>query len=197
MFEEAVRDETGMLAGGKPSINLATMARVEAYIALGSNLGDRAANLRAGLTGLAARGLAASAESSVWETEAVDTPEPLAFLNLVVRAVTMLGPLAVLDRILEVERELGRIRSVRNAPRVLDLDLLLLGDLRCDGPRLVLPHPRMWERRFVLEPLAEIAPGMRDPRSGCTVSEACQRLPRTHAVHALGRLGASLRASGV
>lgn len=177
-----------MIAGGGRGINLGTMQSVEAYIALGSNLGDRAASLRAGLQGLAERDLPVLAESSVWETEAVDSPEPLAFLNMVVRAETTLGPLALLDRMRAVERARGRVDSARNAPRVLDLDLLLLGDLRCDGPRLTLPHPRMWERRFVLAPLAEIAPALRDARTGCTVTEAIRRLDGGSWARRLGAL---------
>jgi 2-amino-4-hydroxy-6-hydroxymethyldihydropteridine diphosphokinase len=83
----------------------------------------------------------------------------------------------VLETLLVVERRVGRTRpGARNAPRVLDLDLLTLGDARVDGPRLTLPHPRMWERRFVLSPLAEIAPGLRDPATGRTAREILDRL---------------------
>ena len=163
-------------------------ALVEGYIALGSNLGDRAAHLRAGIDGLAAAGIRVTAESSVWETEPVDSPEPLAFLNMVVRVETELGPLGVLDRMHAIERRAGRGDAPRNAPRVLDLDLLLLGDLRCDGPRLTLPHPRMWERRFVLEPLAQIAPALRDARSGRTLLEASRAIERASWVRRIGPL---------
>jgi len=170
---------------------------VDAYLALGSNLGDRAANLRAGLEGIARRGLVPLDLSSVWETEPVDSPEPLWFLNMVARAETDLPPLEVLDRLLDAEREAGRVRSARNAPRLLDLDLLLLGDLRLDHARLVLPHPRMWERRFVLAPLAEIAPGLLDPRTGRTVREACEALPPRPWVRRLGPLAPTGSDSGV
>ena len=143
----------------------------DAYVALGSNLGDRRACLRAGLEGMARRGVEVVAVSSVWETEPVDAPSSPWFLNMAARVRTSLGPRELLDELLDVERALGRRRTARNAPRPLDLDLLLHGEHVCDEPRLVLPHPRMWGRRFVLGPLAEIAPELRDPRSGRTVSE--------------------------
>jgi 2-amino-4-hydroxy-6-hydroxymethyldihydropteridine diphosphokinase len=170
---------------------------VDAYLGLGSNLGDRAANLRAGLAGIARRGLAPLELSSVWETEPVDSPEPVWFLNMVARTETDLPPLEVLDRLLDAEREAGRVRTVRNAPRVLDLDLLLLGDLRFDHPRLTLPHPRMWERRFVLSPLAEIAPGLRESGSGRSVREVCESLPQRPSVRRLGPLASLGSDSGV
>ena len=147
------------------------------HVALGSNLGDREGSLRAGLEGMGRRGLPARALSSVWETEPVDSPEPLWFLNMVVEVETGLPPRSVLERLLEVEREVGRVRSVRNAPRALDLDLLLLGDLRVHEEGLILPHPRMWTRRFVLAPLHELAPQLRDPISGRSVAEALAALP--------------------
>ena len=98
---------------------------MRAYVALGSNLGDRTAALRSGLAGMASRGLPVLALSSVWETEPVDAPAPLWFLNMVAEVETDLPPRRVLDLLLEVEREVGRVRTVRNAPRSLDLDLLL------------------------------------------------------------------------
>ena len=161
---------------------------VEGYVGLGSNLGDREVYLRAGIEGLARRGLVPHALSSVWETQPVDTGEPLWFLNMAVRVATGLSPEEVLDRLLEVEAEAGRVRTSRNAPRVLDLDLLMLGNFRRDGGRLVLPHPRMWERRFVLAPLDEIAPGLVNPCSGRTVREELAALPDPHAVRKVGTL---------
>ncbi len=170
---------------------------MDAYIAFGSNLGARQANLRSGLDGLVRRGLVPALLSSVWETEPVDSPEPLWFLNLVVRAATDRAPLALLDLLLDVEREAGRVRSTRNAPRILDLDLLLLGDLRCEGPRLVLPHPRMWERRFVMEPLVEIAPDLRDPATGRRAAEILRALEDTARVRKWGELAPPGRLPGV
>ncbi|HEX5044773.1 MAG TPA: 2-amino-4-hydroxy-6-hydroxymethyldihydropteridine diphosphokinase [Candidatus Polarisedimenticolaceae bacterium] len=161
---------------------------VRGYVALGSNLGDREGSLRAGLLGMRRRGLPARALSSVWETEPVDSPEPLWFLNMVAEVETGLSPRHVLDLLLEVEREVGRVRSVRNAPRALDLDLLLLGDLEVEEEGLILPHPRMWARRFVLAPLHELAPELRDPRSGRTVAEALAALPPEPAARPRGPL---------
>ena len=158
------------------------------YVALGSNLGDREGSLRAGLAGMGRRGLAARALSAVWETEPVDSPEPLWFLNMVAEVETGLPPRRVLEMLLEVEREVGRVRSVRNAPRALDLDLLLLGDLRVQEDGLLLPHPRMWTRRFVLAPLHELAPQLRDPVSGRTVTEALASLPAAPTARSLGPL---------
>lgn len=161
---------------------------VDAYVAAGSNLGPRRAHLAFGLQALADLGFAPAACSSVWETEGVDTPEPTWFLNLVFRVRTALGPIEVLDRLLDVERRAGRARGARNAPRTLDLDLLLHGEQVLEHPRLSLPHPRMWGRRFVLLPLAEIAPQLRDPSSGRTVAEIVRALPDAPAVRRLGPL---------
>jgi len=170
---------------------------VDATIALGSNLGDRVANLREGLRRLAQKGLPPAVLSSVWETEPVDSPGSPWFLNLVMRTATPRASLEILDLLLAIERELGRVRTTRNAPRILDLDLLLLGDERCAGPRLVLPHPRMWERRFVMEPLAEIAPGLRDPSTGRTAREICRDLRHTSRVRRWGVLAGSGASSGI
>lgn len=161
---------------------------MEAFIALGSNLGDRAGWLRHGLAGLAELGLDAGAQSSVWETEALGTRDPGDFLNMAVRVQTALEPLELLDRLLEVERAAGRVRNGVNAPRTLDLDLLCMGSLVVTRPRLTLPHPRMWQRRFVLEPLAEIAPDLRDPTSGIDVLTACEQLRATQRAHCVGPL---------
>jgi 2-amino-4-hydroxy-6-hydroxymethyldihydropteridine diphosphokinase len=149
---------------------------MEGYVALGSNLGDREAHLRAGLEGMGRSGINPVECSSMWETEPVGSDEPLVFLNMVARVSTDLSPLAVLERLLEVERVAGRVRGRRNEPRVLDLDLLMLGDSRVRSSRLVLPHPRMWSRRFVLAPLEELAPDLRNPATMMTVSETLQTL---------------------
>jgi 2-amino-4-hydroxy-6-hydroxymethyldihydropteridine diphosphokinase len=162
--------------------------RADGYVGLGSNLGDREVHLRAGVAGMARRGLRPEALSSVWETEAVGTEDPARFLNMVVRIGTPMSPEEVLERLLDVEAEAGRVRTVRNAPRVLDLDLLLLGDHRREEAGLFLPHPRMWERRFVLAPLEEIAPGLVNPASGRTVKEELAALPDPHGVRKVGTL---------
>jgi 2-amino-4-hydroxy-6-hydroxymethyldihydropteridine diphosphokinase len=161
---------------------------VHAFLALGSNVGARRGFLEAGIAGLAARGLAPLSASSVWETEPVGVAGPRRFLNMVVRVPAERPPLDMLDALLAIEAEAGRTRTARDAPRTLDLDLLLYGDLTLDHPRLTLPHPRMWTRRFVLAPLAEIAPDVRDPRSGRTAAEALAELPDTPAAVRIGAL---------
>ena len=158
------------------------------YIALGSNLGKREDNLRAGLAGLMARRVRILALSSVWETEPVGSPGSPWFLNLVARVSSERRPQSLLDLLLEVEGEVGRVRTVPNAPRVLDLDLLLLGDRDYNERELVLPHPRMWCRRFVLAPLSEIAPDLRNPVTGRTVIDELAALPASPEVRRLRAL---------
>jgi 2-amino-4-hydroxy-6-hydroxymethyldihydropteridine diphosphokinase len=161
---------------------------MDCYIALGTNLGELRENLASGLEGLSARDLAPRAVSSVWETEPVDTPWPQWFWNMAVAVRSDRSPHELLETLLEIESERGRRRVSRNAPRTLDLDLLMVGDLRVDSERLILPHPRMWERRFVLEPLAEIAPQLRNPANGRTVEQERLRIREHHQVRRLGDL---------
>ena len=158
------------------------------YIALGTNFGDRWGQLRAGLAQMQNRGLELVDRSSVWETEPVDCPAPLWFLNMAVRVRTEASPLELLDLLLDIERGAGRVRVVPNAPRALDLDLLMLDDLQWRDSRLCLPHPRMWERGFVLEPLGEIGPDLRDPATGMTVARARERVRGRRVVRRLGCL---------
>ena len=149
------------------------------YIGIGSNLGDRQAHLRAGIEGLRKAGLEPITISSIWESEPIDTSAPEWFLNMAVRGQTELRPLALLELLLALERRNGRMRGDRNGPRTLDLDLLMAGELQFAEPRLTLPHPRMWDRRFVLEPLAEIAPDLKNPANGRTVAEEFLRVRPT------------------
>jgi 2-amino-4-hydroxy-6-hydroxymethyldihydropteridine diphosphokinase len=128
------------------------------FLGLGSNLGDRLGNLQAGLKSLDPAGLAVEAVSSVWETEPVGGPPQSSFLNGVARLRTRLSPRAVLAAVQAAEDAAGRQRTLRNGPRPLDLDILLFDDAVIAEPDLVIPHPRLAERRFVLAPLAEIAP---------------------------------------
>jgi 2-amino-4-hydroxy-6-hydroxymethyldihydropteridine diphosphokinase len=129
-----------------------------AHVALGANLGDRAGALaRAVIELQVTPGVRVVAVSRNWETAPLGPPQP-AYLNAALALDTELDALALLVRLHEIEREAGRTRSAeRNQPRTLDLDLLLFGGLVIDAPELVVPHPRMHERAFVLDPLAEIA----------------------------------------
>jgi 2-amino-4-hydroxy-6-hydroxymethyldihydropteridine diphosphokinase len=135
-----------------------TAARLRAFIGLGSNLGDREAALRQGLAQLQAGGDVV-AVSPLYETEPVGGPEDQgAFLNVVVELATTDTPKELLRRCQALEEAAHRVRTVRFGPRTLDADVLLVGDLVVDEPDLAVPHPRMWERRFVLQPLADLAP---------------------------------------
>lgn len=158
------------------------------YVSLGSNLGDRWRALAEGLAGMRAGGIEIEAVSSVWETEPVDVPSGGPFLNMAARIRTSLSPDGALEALLAIERGAGRARRGRNDPRALDLDLLVLEGVERNDPRLTLPHPRMWFRRFVLAPLAEIAGDLRDPRTGRTVAETLAALPDRPWVHRLGTL---------
>jgi 2-amino-4-hydroxy-6-hydroxymethyldihydropteridine diphosphokinase len=138
-----------------------------AYVGLGSNLGDREELIRRAAALIGATRLSSIVETEPWGYE--DQPR---FLNAVAQIETPLGARGLLDRLLEVERDLGRERvGPRWGPRTVDLDLLLYGDEEIDEPGLVVPHPRLAERLFVLEPLAELVPAQRIPGVG-TVAEA-------------------------
>jgi 2-amino-4-hydroxy-6-hydroxymethyldihydropteridine diphosphokinase len=129
-----------------------------AFIGLGSNLGDRLAALRQAVAQLKEGG-DVTAVSPLYETEPVGGPEDQgAFLNIVVELATSDSPRQLLARCQALEEAAHRVRTVRFGPRTLDADVLLVGDLVVDDPDLVVPHPRMWERRFVLAPLADLAP---------------------------------------
>ncbi|MFV1990381.1 MAG: 2-amino-4-hydroxy-6-hydroxymethyldihydropteridine diphosphokinase [Acidimicrobiales bacterium] len=132
-----------------------------AYLGLGSNLGDRRAYLGRALDRLRKLSGPEFRVSRVYETEPVGGPDDqAAYLNLVVGVDTDRSPAELLDFCQSLEREAGRERLVRWEPRTLDVDVLLYGDLSQDDEHLVIPHPRMWERRFVLEPLSDIAPDL-------------------------------------
>jgi 2-amino-4-hydroxy-6-hydroxymethyldihydropteridine diphosphokinase len=133
-----------------------------AYIALGANLGDRAATLRAAIERLGALGVV-EAVSPFFDTAPVGYTEQPRFLNAAARLRTDLPPRDLLHELLEIEASLGRVRTIRWGPRVIDLDLLLYDDMVIDEPDLVVPHPRLHERRFVLEPLAALAPDLTHP----------------------------------
>lgn len=147
------------------------VARVPVAIALGSNLGDRDAQLDEAEDRLAAL-LSGAVASARYETASVGgPPDAPPFLNEVVVGTTLLGPRSLLDALLAIEKDAGRERPFVNAPRTLDLDLILYGDFVIDEPGLHVPHPRFRDRAFVLEPLAEVAGDWIDPVSGLTVTE--------------------------
>lgn len=148
-------------------------------IALGSNLGDREANLAFGLSALP--GFITNLRQSSWHdtTPVGVSPDQPRYLNGVVIGETTLGARELLDRLRLIENEAGRTRPSPMAPRTLDLDLILFGDRRIDEDGLVVPHPRFRERLFVLEPLAEVAPEWIDPGTGQTISALLQQARRS------------------
>jgi 2-amino-4-hydroxy-6-hydroxymethyldihydropteridine diphosphokinase len=138
-----------------------------AYVGLGANLGPREITLLRAVDLLAeTEGVEVRAVSQLRETEPVGGVDQPLFLNGAVVLDTSLSPRELLDRLLEIERELGRVRDVRWGPRVVDLDLLVYGDRQVDEPGLRVPHPRLYERRFALEPLAELDPELDVPGLG-------------------------------
>ncbi|MBV9072920.1 MAG: 2-amino-4-hydroxy-6-hydroxymethyldihydropteridine diphosphokinase [Acidobacteria bacterium] len=157
-----------------------------AYLSIGSNLGDREANLRAAIAALKDVG-DVTRTSSFYETEPMELREQPWFLNCVVELKTELQPRELLTSILAIEQRLGRKRDLPKGPRIIDLDLLLFNGSTVHEPQtsglgeaersFEVPHPAMHRRRFVLEPLSEIAPAVRHPRLGKTASELLQELP--------------------
>lgn len=151
---------------------------VTVVIALGSNLGDRQAHLACAVEQLSSF-LQNVRVSSFIDTEPVDVPdEQPHYLNAVVVGETSLPPEALLERLLAIERLRGRERPSERAARTLDLDLILYGDAVIDTESLQVPHPRFREREFVVRPLAEIAPDLRDPVTGRTIAELAASLAK-------------------
>jgi 2-amino-4-hydroxy-6-hydroxymethyldihydropteridine diphosphokinase len=151
--------------------------RQTVYLSLGSNLGDRVNNLTRALTALAGEQLTTKRVSSFFETEPVGYLEQPWFLNIAAAAETLLSPEELLRRCLDVERVLGRVRDIQGGPRTVDIDVLLYGDRSITAENLVIPHPRMAERRFVLLPLSEIAPTAIHPVLGMTVDALLAACP--------------------
>ncbi len=143
---------------------------IRVYLALGSNLGDRRAALEVAITGLH-DAVAIDAVSRSYETAPMYVTDQPPFINMVVSGLTDLAPLALLDRIKDLEREIGRVPSIVNGPRAIDIDILYHGETVMQSERLVLPHPRIAERAFVLAPLADIAPDLIGPTERRTTSE--------------------------
>jgi 2-amino-4-hydroxy-6-hydroxymethyldihydropteridine diphosphokinase len=151
------------------------------YLSLGSNIGDREAHLRDAIARLRALGSIVSI-SSFYETEPVEVTDQAWFLNCAVGLESNTAPERLMAAILEIEQEMGRQRVQRKGPRSIDIDILLQGDTVIDTPALKMPHPAMQQRRFVLEPLAEIAPNIVHPRFQNTIQELLNALPKGQTV---------------
>lgn len=147
------------------------------YLGLGSNLGDRAVHLEQAMEALAAAGVEIVRRSSLYTTEPLGFGPQNWFLNCVVEAATELMPRQLLRATQRVEREMGRRRQVRYGPRIVDVDILFYGGNVVSMSDLEIPHPRIAERRFVLVPLREIAPGLRHPTSRRTIGELLASTP--------------------
>jgi len=146
------------------------------YLSLGSNIGDREAHLVEAIESLKVLGNVASV-SSFYETEPVDFTDQALFLNCAVALKTELSPWDLMAGVLHIERRLGRERIQKKGPRTIDIDILLYGDKVVDLPALTVPHPAMAQRRFVLEPLAEIAPDAQHPVLRKTIVQMLKELP--------------------
>lgn len=142
-----------------------------AYLSLGSNLGDRAAHLRAALRHLESFKLRIVRLSALLETGPVDLADQPDFLNLVAEIDTELFPMQLLGLIGRIETAMGRKRGVAKGPRTIDIDILLYGTFVVNSPKLAIPHPRMTARRFVMEPMAELVPELRHPVTKRTMRE--------------------------
>lgn len=147
------------------------MAETTVYLSLGSNLGDREKNLRTAIAALAEAKIRVTRVSSLYETEPVDLREQPWFLNCVVQATNEIPPLDLLHALRGIESHMGSKKLVPKGPRLIDLDILLYGDETIDTLELQVPHPRMLLRRFVLSPLAEIAPNLKHSSWKDTVSQ--------------------------
>jgi 2-amino-4-hydroxy-6-hydroxymethyldihydropteridine diphosphokinase len=150
-----------------------------AYVGMGSNLGDRAGYLLLAVRGMLDAGLNVIRLSSIYETEAVEYENQPKFLNLVaeLRGSTLPPPDQLLARLLRIEYALGRTRDIAKGPRTIDLDLLIFKDTRVDTEFLTLPHPRLQARRFVLVPLSELAPGLVHPVLNQPIRELLEKTP--------------------
>ena len=161
---------------------------VRTFLSLGSNLGDRQAYLQSGVVGLADRGIHTVRCASLYSTEPRDVFNQPKFLNTAIEAETVLTPDELLSACLEVEKENRRIRDGAQGPRTLDIDIIFYGNEILEGAGLIIPHPRFALRRFVLVPLAEIAPQFIDPLSGNTIVRLLEACPDRGGVRLAGRL---------
>ncbi|MFM8440201.1 MAG: 2-amino-4-hydroxy-6-hydroxymethyldihydropteridine diphosphokinase [Acidobacteriota bacterium] len=168
--------------------------RSTAFLGLGSNIGDRAANLKSAIDALGEIGLETIESSSVFETEPFGVEGQEAYFNMVVKVgFDPCDALELLDKLESVENSLGRTGKGLGLPRSIDVDLLLAGDMTIESERVTIPHPRMYLRRFVLEPLAEIAAVVRHPRLGKTVGELLASSSDESSVRKIGAIGELLK----
>ncbi len=163
------------------------MSEKTVYLSLGSNLGERAKNLRAAIAALADAGVRVGKVSSFYETEPVDLREQPWFLNCAVEGKTELPASALLKKLREIETRMGSKKLVAKGPRLIDVDILLYGGETIDTPQLQVPHPRMHSRRFVLVPLQEIAPQAVHPSLKRTVKQLLEETPDLSAVRRFDR----------
>jgi 2-amino-4-hydroxy-6-hydroxymethyldihydropteridine diphosphokinase len=155
------------------------------HLSLGSNLSDREKNLARAVEELEKREVKILRRSSIYETEPVEIREQAWFLNCAIEVVTELQPQQLMNLLLEIELELGRRREIKYGPRTIDLDIILQGDAIVNTPQLTIPHPKMAERRFVLVPLAEIAPQVWHPVLHRTIAELLAECPDQSEVRGL------------
>jgi len=161
------------------------MVEKTVYLSVGSNLGDRAKNLRVAIDGLPHAGVVVKKVSSFYETEPVDLREQPWFLNCAVEAAMHFDPMTLLRALREIETKMGSKKLVAKGPRLIDMDILLYGSETIDTPELQVPHPRMHLRRFVLVPLAEIAPKAVHAALKMTVAQLLERTADRSAVRKL------------
>jgi 2-amino-4-hydroxy-6-hydroxymethyldihydropteridine diphosphokinase len=164
------------MESGRVQLDSMTPALNLAYLSLGSNMGDREAHLHAAIARMQSEGRVVSV-SSFYETEPVEFTDQAWFLNCALALETTRTPQQLMSEILAIEQEMGRQRIQKKGPRIIDIDILLFSDKIIDSPDLTVPHPVMQLRRFVLEPLAELAPEARHPVLKKTVRELLDALP--------------------
>ena len=158
------------------------------YLSLGSNVGDRAKNLQNAIAALRNAGVQVVQSSSLYETEPVDYLDQPWFLNCAVEAETELPALELLRTLRGIESQMGSKKRIAKGPRLIDIDILFYGDEVIDTPELQVPHPRMHLRRFVLEPLAEIAPSVQHPVSQLSISDLLAHTSDKSAVRVVAAL---------